>query len=78
MYQEGDGFVNIASFWAAFFVVLGGIIGKLIDYLIGRQKNKLENVEKGEGLFLLRISFPLPFFPHDFHRKEEIVGKEAK
>lgn len=52
--------MNIASFWAAFFVVLGGIIGKLIDYLIGRQKNKLENVEKGEGLFLPWLSFPLP------------------
>jgi hypothetical protein len=31
------------------------------------------NVEKGEGLFLPWISFPLsfPFFLRDFHRKKE-------
>ncbi|CEH30111.1 hypothetical protein AM501_12140 [Aneurinibacillus migulanus] len=34
--------MNIDPFWATFFVVLGGVIGKLIDFFIGRQRNQLE------------------------------------
>lgn len=34
--------MNIDPFWATFFVVLGGVIGKVLDFFMGRQRNRLD------------------------------------
>ncbi|MFT9847682.1 hypothetical protein [Aneurinibacillus sp. REN35] len=34
--------MNIDPFWATFFVVLGGVIGKVLDFFMGRQRTRLD------------------------------------